>query len=76
MTRFGKENNLCIRPHAFEAALREIGAPLTVLELPDTSLRAVYERDLVLVRPDLRVAWRADAAPEEPKSVAMQVAGW
>ncbi|MBW4717527.1 FAD-dependent monooxygenase [Saccharothrix obliqua] len=53
-------------PHAnalrAEAAAR--GIPLTVLTLPDPVARDLYERDLVLVRPDQHVAWRGNREPE------------
>lgn len=44
---------------AFEVAAKEAGVPLRVLNWQDEALvRKIYERDLVLVRPDMHVAWR------------------
>ncbi|MFJ7156712.1 FAD-dependent monooxygenase [Streptomyces sp. NPDC101118] len=40
------------------------GLPLTLLTVDDTAARDRWERDLVLVRPDQHVAWRADEAPD------------
>ena len=48
---------------ALERAFHATGAPLDVLDVPDAAARDLYERDLVLVRPDLHVVWRGDRAP-------------
>jgi len=60
---------------AFERELRATGAPLDVLRVPDPIAREIYERDLVLVRPDLHVAWRGNAVPADPRAVAATVTG-
>lgn len=62
--------------NALEGALRDLGAPLQVLELRDARLRDVYGRDLLLLRPDLHVCWRGDQAPGDPKKIAAIVTGW
>jgi len=59
----------------FERALRATGAPLEVLDVDDETARAVYGRDLLLLRPDLHVVWRGDRAPEEPERLAAIVTG-
>ncbi|MFD0287237.1 aromatic-ring hydroxylase C-terminal domain-containing protein [Streptomyces lutosisoli] len=41
----------------------------------DTHPRALYERDLVVVRPDQHVAWRGDAPPADPLEVFDRVRG-
>jgi hypothetical protein len=46
-----------------------------VLRVPDAIAREIYDRDLVLVRPDLHVAWRGDTAPEDARAVAATVTG-
>ena len=56
---------------AFEA----LGAPLDVLVVADSRLRAVYKRDLVLVRPDMHVAWRGDRLPQAVDDLAAKVTG-
>ena len=56
---------------AFEA----LGAALDVLVAPDPALRRVYERDLILVRPDMHVAWRSDRLPETANDLAALVTG-
>jgi hypothetical protein len=58
-----------------EGALRGAGVPLEVFTVNEPGVRAVYERDLILVRPDLHVAWRGNAAPEDPALIARIVTG-
>ena len=49
---------------ALEEAARTAGMPLTRIDLKDAHARRLYERQLVLIRPDQHVAWRGDEAPE------------
>ena len=58
-----------------ERALRAQGAPATVIEIADGRAREVYACDLVLVRPDLHVVWRSNAAPDDPARVAAIATG-
>ena len=58
-----------------QSALRGRGAPATVIEADDARAREIYECDLVLVRPDLHVVWRGNAAPGDPAQVAAIVTG-
>jgi hypothetical protein len=58
-----------------EGALRARGAPVTVLEIADRTVREIYAHDLVLLRPDLHVVWRGNAAPEDPAQVAATATG-
>jgi hypothetical protein len=51
------------------SAARNLGVPLTVVELNEPSVSEVYQRALVLVRPDGHVAWRADHEPDDPHRV-------
>ena len=60
---------------ALERELRATGAPLDVVRVPDTVARELYARDLVLVRPDLHVAWRGNAQPDDPRAIASAVTG-
>ncbi len=60
---------------ALERAMRATGAPLIVVDVSQPGLRAVYERDLLLLRPDLHVAWRGDEEPADPERIAAVVTG-
>lgn len=56
-------------------AAAERGLPLDVVDVRDDRARALYERDLVLLRPDQHVAWRGDATPSDPLTVIDRVRG-
>jgi Aromatic-ring hydroxylase, C-terminal len=60
---------------ALEAAFADAGAPLATRTIADPAVAALYERRLVLVRPDGHVAWRSDLLPENPKALADRVRG-
>jgi len=47
---------------AFANAAQSLSVPLSILDVPDDDIRDLYERDLVLIRPDQHVAWRGNAA--------------
>jgi 2-polyprenyl-6-methoxyphenol hydroxylase-like FAD-dependent oxidoreductase len=51
------------------------GVPLTIANIADPEIGPLYERRLVLVRPDGHVAWRADASPADPAALADRVRG-
>jgi 2-polyprenyl-6-methoxyphenol hydroxylase-like FAD-dependent oxidoreductase len=57
------------------AALRRNGDPASLLHVPEKSPRAVYGADLLLIRPDLHVAWAGDHPPADPERIAARVAG-
>jgi 2-polyprenyl-6-methoxyphenol hydroxylase-like FAD-dependent oxidoreductase len=59
-----------------EDAARRRGVPLAVLDVAGEEARALYGRDLVLVRPDQHVAWRGDAPPAAPAEVIDRVLGF
>jgi hypothetical protein len=58
------------------AALAERGAPTDHVRLADARLRDLYGRDLLLLRPDLHIAWRGDALPEDVAALAQRISGW
>lgn len=43
--------------------------PVDVVDIPDVAAFELYERSLVLVRPDGHVAWRDDHEPRDPGAV-------
>jgi hypothetical protein len=58
-----------------ERAMRAAGAPFEVLAIDDEAPRQVYGYDLIMLRPDLHVVWRGNAAPENPQELAALVTG-
>ncbi|WP_279578638.1 FAD-dependent monooxygenase [Streptomyces sp. Tu 3180] len=64
-------------PHTggIEAAARARGVPLRTVTLDDPLARELYERDLVLIRPDQHVAWRADREPGAPAALLARITG-
>ena len=71
---------LCLAGDANDAGgLREAaetgGVPFTCVALDDPEILALYERRLVLVRPDGHVAWRDDAPPADPAALMSRVCG-
>jgi hypothetical protein len=62
-----------IEPMVRAAAQRKV--PLKVVDISDQNARAIYERDLVLIRPDQHVAWRAAAVPADALAVIDRVRG-
>jgi hypothetical protein len=55
--------------------LRATRAPLHVLDVPDARARELYGYDLLLVRPDLHVVWRGNAAPPDAERLAAIATG-
>lgn len=57
------------------AALEATGVPVREVAFGDDRLREIYGRDLFLLRPDLHIAWRGNALPENPAALAALVTG-
>jgi 2-polyprenyl-6-methoxyphenol hydroxylase-like FAD-dependent oxidoreductase len=57
------------------AAAADRGIPLVIVDIRDDRARALYERDLVLIRPDHHVAWRGDAVPDHPGAILDRIRG-
>ena len=57
------------------AAAKLRGVPLVVLDIDDVDAAGLYERKLVLVRPDRHVAWRADTEPNDPLALVDLIRG-
>jgi len=62
-------------PAPLAAAAQDQGVPLAVIDIAEPAIAALYERALVLVRPDGHVAWRGDAVPHDPASLVRRVRG-
>ena len=60
---------------AMSGAASGTGVPLSVVTVKDAKVASLYERRLVLVRPDGHVAWRADTEPENAATLMARVAG-
>ncbi|MEP7300455.1 MAG: FAD-dependent monooxygenase [Caldimonas sp.] len=56
-------------------AARQRGVPMQHIEIDDPGVASLYERHLVLVRPDGHVAWRSDGAPANALRVIDRVRG-
>ena len=60
---------------SFEQAARERNVPLKIIDIADAQARELYERDLVLIRPDQHVAWRGNAAPADANALFAKLTG-
>jgi len=58
-----------------ERAMRATGAPFDVLAIDAAAPRDLYGYDLILIRPDLHVVWRGNAAPHDPAAIAAVAVG-
>jgi len=68
---FGSKPNLS----PFVDAASKLGIPLRLSHTECREAHALYERAMVLVRPDGHVAWRGDEIPKCPQSVLETVTG-
>jgi 2-polyprenyl-6-methoxyphenol hydroxylase-like FAD-dependent oxidoreductase len=62
-------------PSSLGKAFREIRAPLDILDVSSERAREIYQYDLILVRPDLHVAWRGNKLPQEASEIATVATG-
>lgn len=64
-------------PHLdlLEKEFRRIGASLCVVQLDTVEAVAVYGNDLLLLRPDLHIAWQGPELPENPALLVATVTG-
>jgi 2-polyprenyl-6-methoxyphenol hydroxylase-like FAD-dependent oxidoreductase len=60
---------------AFSAAASTTGMPLKIVTINETRVKEIYQRSLVLIRPDGHVAWRGNAAPANASDVVDRVRG-
>jgi 2-polyprenyl-6-methoxyphenol hydroxylase-like FAD-dependent oxidoreductase len=59
----------------FAAAAANVGLPLHVIRVDQPQAREIYERHLVMVRPDGHVAWRGDGPPANGASIIDHIRG-
>jgi 2-polyprenyl-6-methoxyphenol hydroxylase-like FAD-dependent oxidoreductase len=64
-----------VDPSAVESAMRRRGITFRVISIDDAAIAQLYERKLVLVRPDGHVAWRGDDAPVDADGLVVTVCG-
>jgi hypothetical protein len=64
------------RAAGFKAAARRFGVALEVLRLDWPHARALYESDLILIRPDQIVAWRARGSRPDCEQVFAHLLGF
>ena len=67
--------NPAIDTAPLEQAMVAAGAPFEVRTFDESPLRAVYGCDLLLLRPDLHIAWRGNALPQDPAGLAAMATG-
>jgi 2-polyprenyl-6-methoxyphenol hydroxylase-like FAD-dependent oxidoreductase len=60
---------------AFRDAFAKAGVPLDIVPIDDPETARLYERKLVLVRPDGHVAWRSDEVPDDANAIVDRVRG-
>ena len=58
-----------------EDAFNARGVPLEIINLDEPAAYRIAARRLVLLRPDLHVAWRGDAPPQDPAATVAIVTG-
>ena len=62
-------------PTPLAQAATRVGMPLQIVAIGQPEIAALYERKLVLVRPDGMVAWRGDALPDDFAALIDRVRG-
>lgn len=72
LLRFGNEREDI---SALLTATADVGLPMTVRDIDNDAIAGLYERKLVLVRPDGHVAWRADQLPADVSALVDQIRG-
>jgi 2-polyprenyl-6-methoxyphenol hydroxylase-like FAD-dependent oxidoreductase len=70
LLRFGEVD---VQP--LERAAQAVGVPLRTVDIRDPHAQELYERRLVLIRPDQHVAWRGDVPPDDCPALIDRVRG-
>jgi 2-polyprenyl-6-methoxyphenol hydroxylase-like FAD-dependent oxidoreductase len=60
---------------ALEKAFRARSVPFGVLHVASEAAHAIYERDLILLRPDMHVVWRGNSPPDNPTELVSLATG-
>jgi len=58
-----------------ESTALQVRVPLNTIDIDDAAIAALYERNLVLVRPDGHVAWRGDRLPDDCNALLDTIRG-
>ena len=64
-----------VSAEAMATAAQSAGVPFRIVDIDNADAAKLYERKLVLVRPDGHVAWRADAVPADCRPLIETVRG-
>jgi 2-polyprenyl-6-methoxyphenol hydroxylase-like FAD-dependent oxidoreductase len=72
LLRFGGDD---LDVASFRDAAETRNVPLTIRDIAAPEIAALYERRLVLVRPDGHVAWRGNGPPDDPLAIIDTVRG-
>jgi hypothetical protein len=59
-----------------DKAFAALGAPFKLLALDDAHAREVYGYDMMLLRPDMHIAWRGNAPPQDALKLARMATGY
>lgn len=60
---------------AFTDAFGKVSVPFDSISVASQAAHKVYEKDMLLLRPDMHIAWRGDSVPENVSEVVAQVTG-
>jgi len=58
-----------------QIAAAEAGVPLEIIDVAEDERTGVYRHALLLSRPDLHVAWRGDALPDDVDGLVNRIRG-
>ncbi|WP_439395796.1 hypothetical protein ACRQ5Q_02130 [Bradyrhizobium sp. PMVTL-01] len=58
-----------------QSAARERGMPLALVDIAPEDANGEYAEKLVLARPDQHIAWRGQAAPDDPMGLLARIIG-
>lgn len=82
MDRFGRDFTLLVTDPALQPdaerlarAMRDRAVPVDIVTETAPALTDIYGRGLVLLRPDMMIAWRGDSLPDDPGVMIDRVTG-